>query len=357
MKLLWYIPRLNIGGAESLTISILNYISKSIDVTLITDKSNSSLINQINNKVRVINLKDRSGFFYFFKIISLRRLVCNKMDHFYISNLTHANINSYISLLFSKKKIIFIEHNTLSKYLSHHFSIKRFFMKILCKIIYKRVHKIITVSNYVKKDLVNQFNCENCSTIHNAIDISSIEKKANMFKPKKTKPYIIFVGRIEKQKNLIKLIEIYNQLVNEGLKQDLMIIGSGSEIFNVKKKVESFNLQSKVIFLGVQDNPYPYIKNADLSIMTSEFEGFGIFLIESLSLGVKIFTYDEKILTEIIDNNYLRNLFTATSSELLNIEKIKLLLNSNLKKNNLKKLVMKYDTSIVSKKYIQTISK
>lgn len=357
MKILWYIPRLNIGGAESLTISILNYMSKSIDVTLITDKKNSSQINQINNKVKVINLKDRSGFLYFFKIISLRRIIFNNMDHFYISNLTHANLNSYISLLFSKKKIIFIEHNTLSKYLSHNFNIKRFLMKILCKIIYKRAHKIIAVSNYVKKDLVNQFNCGNCFTIHNAINISSIEKKANIFKPKKTKPYIIFVGRIEKQKNLIKLIEIYNQLVNEGLKQDLIIIGSGSEIFKVKKKVESFHLQSKVSFLGTQDNPYPYIKNADLSIMTSKFEGFGIFLIESLALGVKIFTYDKKIITEIIDDSYLRNLFTATSSELLNIKKIKLLLNSNLKKNNLKKLAMQYDARIVSKKYIQTICK
>lgn len=355
MKILWYIPRLNIGGAESLTVSILNYMSQSMDMILVTDKINSSQINQINHRIKVIDLKDSSGIFYFFKIINLRKIIFSNMDYFFISNLTHANLNSYIALLFSKKKTICIEHNTLSKYLSHNFNFKKLLMKVLCKFIYKRIHRIITVSNYVKEDLEKSFKCKNCWTIHNGIDITSIKKKANLFKPRIMKPYIIFVGRLEKQKNLIKLIEIYKQLVSAGLKQNLMIIGDGSEILRIKSKVEKFKLKSKVKFLGYQENPYPYIKNADLSIMTSNFEGFGIFLIESLALGVKIFTYDKKIISEIIDDDYYINLFTANDSESSNIEKIEFLLKSNLKKNNLKKLAMPYDTTIVSKKYVRAI--
>ena len=58
---------------------------------------------------------------------------------------------------------------------------------------------------------------------------------------------------------------------------NLIIIGDGSELENLKKEVQKFKLIKNVFFLGKQTNPYPYIRNADLSIMTSHFEGFGIY--------------------------------------------------------------------------------
>lgn len=355
MKLLWYIPRLNVGGAESLSISILNQLSKSNSIILVTDTKNSSLIKHINSSIKIINLSDRSNFFYIFKLIKLRMIVLKNNDYSFVSNLTHANLNFYISLLFTKIRFVAIEHNTLSKYLSHKKNIKNIIINALCKFFYKKIHKIITVSNYVKKDLINNYGCKNCTTIHNAIDIKNIKLKSDLFKFKKTKPYIIFVGRIEKQKNLIKLLNIYHKLLANGVCHNLMIVGSGSDFTNLKIKIKKLDLDKKVILLGEKKNPFPYIKNADLSIMTSKFEGFGIFLIESLSLGVKIFTFDKKIVPEITNNKKFIKIFTASDIDSANVNKIKFLLKTHINKKNLKKLIIPYDTKIVSKKYIELI--
>ena len=67
MKLLWYITRLNLGGAESLTITVLNFLSKFHSVILVTDIKKSSEINQIKKKIKIINLDDASGLLYFLK--------------------------------------------------------------------------------------------------------------------------------------------------------------------------------------------------------------------------------------------------------------------------------------------------
>lgn len=353
MKLLWYIPRLRIGGAELLSISIINQLSKSHLIKLITDKKNSPLINQINRAVKIVNLNDESGFFYFKKIIKLRKIINDNNNFFFISNLTHANLNSYISLLNTKKKMIAVEHNTLSKYISHKKNIKILFINILCKLIYKKIYKIICVSNYVKKDLILNYKCKNCVTIHNGIDQKKILIKSNLFKVKYINPYIIFVGRLEKQKNLHKLIDIYHKLIIQGIRHDLIIVGNGSELNELKAKVNKLKLIKKVKFLGEKDNPYPYIKKADLSIMTSSFEGFGIFLIESLCLGTKIFTYDKKILSEIISDKKFIEIFTASKSDYANIKKIKYLLKNSINKKKITKLITPYEIKIVAKKYIE----
>mgnify|MGYP001395505343 CR=1 FL=1 len=357
MKLLWYIPRLNLGGAESLTITVLNFLSKFHSVILVTDIKKSSEINQIKKNIKIINLDDASGLLYFLKLYKLRKIVKKFKKFKFVSNLTHANLNSYISLLFLNIKIIGIEHNTLSEYLSHKKNFKNLVISVLCKFIYKRIDKIICVSNYVSKNLEKNYGCKNCITIHNAVDRKKIILKSKSFNYKSNEPYIIFVGRLEKQKNLFRLLKIYKKLVQSGIMHNLIIIGDGSELENLKKEVQKIKLIKKVFFLGKQKNPYPYIRNADLSIMTSHFEGFGIFLIESLVLGVKIFTYDNKIINEISNNKEFAHKFTANKSDIINIKKIKLLLNSKTKKNKLQNLAIPYDIKNVSKKYIKAFTK
>lgn len=355
MKIIWYIPRLNIGGAESLTISILNSLSNLNSIILITDKNKSSQINQLSKKIKVINLKDSTGFLYLSKLYGLRKILKKHATYIFVSNLTHANLNSYISLLFTKIKIIAIEHNTLSKYLFHKKNLKNYIINFLCKLIYKKFHKVITVSNYVKKDLVKKYRCNNCCTIHNAINKREIIKKSNKFKYKHNVPYIIFVGRLEKQKNLPRLLEIFHRLVINGIDHNLIIVGNGSQLPMLKEQVNKLRLSKRVVFLGERQNPFPYIKNADLSIMTSNFEGFGIFLIESLILGVKIFTYDKKIISEITNNSIFKNLFTAKNSQKANIRQIKLLLKTKIKKSKLINVGKQFDVKVVCKKYLRVI--
>jgi glycosyltransferase involved in cell wall biosynthesis len=100
-------------------------------------------------------------------------------------------------------------------------------------------------------------------------------------------PFIITIGRLQKMKaheTLIKAFKIVKKKVN----CRLMIIGEGEEHDNLQKLIDSLELTSSVRLTGGMENPYPYLKAAEVFVLTSVYEGFGNVLVEALSLGKKI---------------------------------------------------------------------
>ena len=69
---------------------------------------------------------------------------------------------------------------------------------------------------------------------------------------------------------------------------NLILLGYGEEINNLKKYVQENNLEKKVYFIDKTLNPYPYIKNSDLFVLTSHYEGFPNVLVESLALRTPV---------------------------------------------------------------------
>ncbi|WP_221394288.1 glycosyltransferase [Dyadobacter sp. NIV53] len=99
--------------------------------------------------------------------------------------------------------------------------------------------------------------------------------------------YIISVGRLdENQKDftsLIKAIKIANANYNQSYK--LLIVGAGRDKEYLEKLVIDNSLQKFVFFIGNQRNPYPYIANSSLLVLSTKFEGFGNVLLEAIILG------------------------------------------------------------------------
>ncbi|WP_294961850.1 glycosyltransferase [Sulfurimonas sp.] len=127
--------------------------------------------------------------------------------------------------------------------------------------------------------------------IHNPIDIELIREKSNAYKPDINKPYIISVGRITPNKNISFLLESYKYAKNYlSLTMPLVIVGNGHDMKNVKSKIIELNLEKNVKLLGILENPYPWIKNAEILTSTSKAEGFGMVLIEALSCKTKVIT-------------------------------------------------------------------
>ena len=72
----------------------------------------------------------------------------------------------------------------------------------------------------------------------------------------------------------------------------LFIIGEGEEKKNIEQFIACNNLQNNVFLLGRKTNPYKYMKRADLFLLSSIYEGFGLVLYESLIVGTKVVTTD-----------------------------------------------------------------
>lgn len=173
-----------------------------------------------------------------------------------------------------KSSTTFTKHNRLNKFL------------------YKN-ETMTTVSKAIKHKFESQFKLKKIFTIYNGFDFEDLEKKALQKTDILFKDYIIFYGRInDKVKNLKLLINAYktSQLSQENIK--LLILGDGEDYKMIVNYVESLKLEKDIIFKKFTSNPYPYVKNAKFSMLTSHFEGLPMVIPESLSLETPVISVD-----------------------------------------------------------------
>lgn len=174
--------------------------------------------------------------------------------------------------------------------------------------------KIITVSEFTKSEILSLYpktKIEKISVVQNGYDndlfrpINDDEKiKTVLDKYGITKPFFLYVGRLEKKKNTPALVEALALVRgnNPEIKEKLVLIGNASFGFDeVKYAIEEFNLNSEVIIPGwVEEADLPYIYNAASAfIFPSKHEGFGIPILESMACGLPTIASDLPVLKEI----------------------------------------------------------
>lgn len=158
--------------------------------------------------------------------------------------------------------------------------------------LFQKLDYIVPVSHQMGEEIKNLFQLENSYPIPNPIDISYIHQQAKAEINLPTQDFFLVVARLVKGKGLEELIDIYTLLKQRGVENKLYIIGDGELKSILKDKIKQNKLEEDCFLLGEITNPYPYFKNAKLFLFTSESEGMGIVLVESLSVGVPIIAMD-----------------------------------------------------------------
>lgn len=202
-----------------------------------------------------------------------------------LSNLERADhVLSYSRL----QNIVYVIHNTLS--LRYNFNqakdieqTKANFIDVYSK------HPCACVSEGVEADFLENFGKVTPTTfIHNPIDRDEIRKLADAFVPD-YQNYIIHVGSFKEAKRHDLLLRAYAQTDQS---MPLLLLGQGKRKKDMEQLVIELGLKDKVVFLGFQENPYPYIKHAQFKVLTSDWEGFAIVIAEALALGVPVISTD-----------------------------------------------------------------
>lgn len=156
--------------------------------------------------------------------------------------------------------------------------------------------------------LFGRRNIKKVKIIYNAIDIEKYlfsEKERRMIRNQnKVEDRIVIgnVGRMEKAKNHLFIIDVFYEIQKKNDNYVLWLIGDGSLKEVVQKKVRNLKLEDKVIFWGIRNDVNKLLKGMDIFLFPSIYEGLGISLIEAQMSGIKCFVseaiQEEAIITE-----------------------------------------------------------
>jgi glycosyltransferase involved in cell wall biosynthesis len=204
---------------------------------------------------------------------------------------------------------------------------KGFGYKIVIRIVLARAKKIITVSQYVKTDIIKIFwiNEGKINVIYEGV--SEIKVKDEGQKPKEVLdkyrikiPYLLYVGNAYPHKNLLRLAEAFRILKEKYLLNLQLVLVGGEDYFYRQLKKRNCDNQGKcfgggVVFTGFVDDEELGIlyKNADLYVFPSLCEGFGLPPLEAMSHGLPVASSSATCLPEILGQSAVY--FDATNKD------------------------------------------
>lgn len=126
------------------------------------------------------------------------------------------------------------------------------------------------------------------------VDLDALSKAEAIDRRKRYpdfKKLVLVVARLEKEKDVAASVHAFAKIHTADASAGLVIIGSGSERVALEKLVAELHLKESIIFEGAQD-PFPFYKVADLMLVTSVYEGFGMAVVEALAAGCAVASYN-----------------------------------------------------------------
>ena len=359
-RLIVFMPSMDGGGVEKNIIIITNYLSDFVkEITLITfDKRFND---QFSKKIKIINVqknynKNFSKYYkYFFclKILAKKIIEDNKTAVFSFQ----ANIYCIILSKILNFNLIIRSNSSPSGWTNN--KIKNFIFQIL----FRSPDYVIVNSVQFAKEIYKRFNIH-AKVIYNPLNKIEILKKCKQkinfnFKYKKSLK-IINIARFTDQKDHLTLLEAFKK-ANSKINAELLIMGYGANKENIHKFIKEHKLEKKIKVIGFQKNPYPFIKKADIFILSSLYEGLPNVLLEALTL--KKFVISSDCPTgpkEILENGKYGFLFKVRNVNQLANQIIRY---SNNKKIYNKKITLAYksllrfDFNTCCNKYLSLVKK
>jgi glycosyltransferase involved in cell wall biosynthesis len=289
-KIAILLPSLKFGGAERVSLNLATEMKlQGISIDILVMSKEGEFLAEAEEKFRVYDLRcDRT-----YKLpYNLIKYAFNNHPDGIISNFFKLNLCACIARLFSPStRLILWEHAPPS--MGAFCPI--WLYSLLASIFYQFSTKVVAVSNGVAADIASRTIGINGKlvTIYNPI----VPPNQLLLKKKPDKNYkrsiIISLGRLEPEKNTSLLIESF-ALLPKQLNARLLIVGDGTERRKLEQLCIDLNVQKKIKFLGFINNPYEILINADLLVLSSNFEGFGNVIAEALYCGLPVVSTDCK---------------------------------------------------------------
>ncbi|GAA1334982.1 glycosyltransferase [Streptomyces sanglieri] len=290
-----FLPTFTPGGIERCMINLAKgFISRGVKVDLIVADKRGSFEEKVPNKATIINLNAGR---IIKSVIPLIKYLQQREPSILLSGHTHANIVAVWSVKVANTNtgVAIGIHNSFSNNYRGEIKVKDSIIRKLVPLTYRRSDHIIAVSKGVARDISSEANIkrENIDVIYNPVigeDIKYLDDKSI------TEPWlvnsaiqvILGVGRLTQQKDFETLIKSFYEVQKVNKNARLIIIGSGPKKDDLEDLIDRLGIQSKVKIIEYVEDIYSVMKESDIFVLSSRWEGFGIVLVEAMAVGTPV---------------------------------------------------------------------
>lgn len=342
------------GGAEKFLLDLVvsqRELGADVSVVSLMPVNSKDYIEELEH--RGIKHYSINGSKYSIRTLwRLKRLICSGNYDCIHVHLFPANYYvGFVKMLCGNNiKIYFTEHSTSNR------RRKYWLFRKIDKFIYSYYNKVFAISNQVSKNLDGIANSEKIVIINNGISISSIENEEDINLHKYLSipegHFIIgMVARFSKVKDQGTVIKSIKQCPDV----DVVFMGDGETMQSNKDLADSLGVTDRVHFLGNRKDVIALIKGTDAVVLSTQYEGFSISMLESMACGKPFIASAVEGIMDLVEDNALLFPYKDVNrlSEIINRLKNDIRLQITLSEKG-RGFAMRYDIKNVGQSYIES---
>lgn len=354
MKIYMYISDLGAGGAERVCVNLANeFVNYGNEVTIITLNLVKDVYSQIlDDRVKVHSLEVPRIRYAIIPIVAF--LKKEKAERILVfGNEMGIILAGMRSVGLLRCKIAVRVLNNIEIEVSKEENVS-FFVRRVLKYSQKNLQKadcIIAQCHAMEDMLQKNIGFKKCICIYNPVSSFLVQNTKLVRETNGARKRIGFIGRLDPQKNIGDLIQAFILLCKNENNVTLHIYGEGIHYEKARKMTADLGISDKVFFEGVHNDMENVYSRLDMVALSSDYEGMPNALIEAVSIGIPVVSYDCPIgPSEIIVDGVNGYLIPMSDVEAL-AEGMKKCLNKQWDVNAIRKSAAKFDVKDTAKEY------
>lgn len=220
---------------------------------------------------------------------------------------------------------------------------------------------VTAISHYLKQATAETFQFDNIAVIPNFICASDYQRHSvpalrAELSPEGV-PLLVHVSNFRPVKRPVDCVEILARVIRQGVRARLVMVGDGSERPNAEHRARCLNVYDHCVFVGKQPNIVDYLSAADVLLLPSEQESFGLAALEAMACEVPVIASRVGGIPEVVTDNETGFLSAVGDVEKMGQDAARLLSDTDLRtemgRRARESAVSRYSTDLVIPQYIQ----